>query len=217
MNSRNIINKNLAETVLNIIIVLLTLAGTVLMFTYAPEEGALNASGIENFKFYTVLSNIFCGIVALVHTIFCLKGKYPKWMIPLKLAGVCGVTITFAVVAFFFGPLYGFLRFYKGGNLFFHLLEPVAAMIEFIVIRRSVIPFKYTVIAAVPTFIYGIGYLSNLLINGIGGPWPDTNDFYGFVSWGYPVGILIFMCITILAFLVACIFRKISNSRALQQ
>ena len=56
--------------------------------------------------------------------------------------------------------------------------------------------------------------MSNILINGIGGPWPDTNDFYAFLSWGWPVGIAIFASITLMAFAVACIFRLISNKRA---
>ena len=134
----------------------------------------------------------------------------------LKLAAVCGVAITFAVVAFMFGPLYGFPQFYKRGNLFFHLLEPVVAMAEFILIRRKKIPFKYTIIAAVPTLLYGIGYMTNILINGIGGPWPYTNDFYAFLSWGWPVGIGIFAVITLMAFAVACIFRAVCNKRSMK-
>ena len=114
-----------------------------------------------------------------------------------------------------FGPLYGFPQFYKRGNLIFHLLLPLLAMVEFIVVRRKRIPFKYTVMAAVPTFIYGFCYMMNILINGIGGPWPDTNDFYAFLSWGWTVGILIFAGITVLSFAVACIFRVVSNRRAL--
>lgn len=204
---------NKAELILNLVIVLFMILGTILMFTYQPEEGALNARGIENFKFYTVLSNIFCGIVALIQVIFICIKKNSRVLIPFKLAGLCGVTITFAVVLFFFAPIYGLLKFYRGGNFFFHLVLPLAAIIEFIVVRREHIPFRYTVYAAIPTVIYGCFYLGNLLINGIGGPWPDTNDFYGFVNWGYPIGILIFLCIALLAFGVACIYRKISNSR----
>jgi hypothetical protein len=204
------------ETVLNIIIVIFAVIGIVLMLTGGPEGGVLQASGIENFKFYTVLTNVFCGIIAAVYLVLILLNKNTDKMSALKLAAVCGVAITFAVVAFMFGPLYGFPQFYKRGNLFFHLLEPLAAMAEFIMVRRKKMPFKYTVIAAVPTLLYGAGYLANILINGIGGPWPDTNDFYAFLSWGWPVGIAIFAVITLSAFSVACIFRAISNKRAVR-
>ena len=201
------------EIILNLIIVIFAVIGIILMLTSEAEEGALQSSGIENFKFYTVLTNVFCGIVASVFLVFEILKKDTEKIRVLKLAAVVGVAITFAVVAFMFGPLYGFLQFYKRGNLFFHLLLPVTAMIEFIFIRRKKIPFKFTVFAAIPTLLYGIGYLLNILINGIGGPWPDTNDFYGFLNWGWPVGIAIFTGIPLTAFAVACLFRAISNKR----
>ena len=160
-----------------------------------------------------MLTNVFCGIVAAVQLLFILLKKDTDKIRVLKLAAVCGVAITFAVVAFMFGPLYGFLQFYKRGNLFFHLLLPVTAIAEFIVVRRQRMLFRYTIFAAVPTLMYGIGYLLNILINGIGGPWPYTNDFYAFLSWGWPVGIGIFAVITLSAFGVACIFRAVSNKR----
>ena len=204
-----------AEIILNAVIVIFTVIGIILMLTSKAEEGALQSSGIENFKFYTVLTNVFCGIVALIYLVSIFAKKGIEKMAALKLAAVCGVAITFAVVAFMFGPLYGFLQFYKRGNLYFHLLLPVTAMIEFIVVRRKKIPFRYAVFAAVPTLLYAIGYLLNILINGIGGAWPDTNDFYGFLNWGWPVGIAIFTGIPLTAFGVALIFRAVSNKRGL--
>ena len=201
------------EFILNLIIVIFAVIGIILMLTSEAEEGALQSSGLENFKFYTVLTNVFCGIVALVYLVALCAKKAAAKLAALKLAAVCGVAITFAVVAFMFGPLYGFLQFYKRGNLFFHLLLPVTAMVDFILVRRKKIPFRYTVIAAVPTLLYAIGYLLNILINGLGGPWPDTNDFYGFLNWGWPVGIAIFTGIPLTAFGVANIFRAISNKR----
>ena len=203
-----------SEIVLNLVIVILAVTGIILMVTGTSEEGALQASGIENFKFYTVLTNVFCGFIALIYLICLLINKGADSLVALKLAAVCGVAVTFAVVAFMFGPLYGFPQFYKRGNLFFHLLLPLTAMLEFIIVKRRRMPFRYTVIAAVPTLLYGICYMLNILINGIGGEWPDTNDFYAFLSWGWPVGIMIFAGITLTAFGVACLFRAISNKRS---
>ena len=206
-------NRQTSEILFNLVIVILAVTGIILMLTSEAEDGALQSSGLENFKFYTVLSNVFCGIVALIYLIFVFAKKGTDKMAALKLAAVCGVAITFAVVAFMFGPLYGFPNFYKRGNLFFHLLLPVTAMAEFIFVKRKKIPFRYTVFAAIPTLLYAIGYLLNILINGIGGPWPDTNDFYGFLNWGWPAGICIFTGIPLTAFAVACLFRLISNKR----
>ena len=210
MNSKS----RTVEIVLNLIIVVFTVTGIILMLTSQPEEGALQSSGFENFKYYTVLSNVFCGLVSSIYLAVMLLKKDTDRMAVFKLAAVCSVAITFAVVAFMFGPLYGYPRFYKRGNLFFHLLEPLTAMIEFILIRRKKMPFRYSVFAAVPTLLYGIGYLINILINGIGGPWPYTNDFYAFLSWGWPGGIAIFTGIPLTAFAAASIFRAVSNKRS---
>lgn len=198
----------------DVIIIILTFAGTVFMLTGTPEEAALHATGIENLKFYTVLSNIFCGLTALSELILIALNKETNKFSALKLAALCCVTVTFAVVAFFFGPIYGYIQFYKGGNFIFHLIEPVTAIVGFITVKRSRMPFIYTVIATVPTLLYGFGYMGNLLINGVGGPWPHTNDFYAFLSWGWPAGIAIFTSITALTFGLACIYRAISNRRA---
>lgn len=206
---------NKAQIILNLIIIGFTIVGIIFMLTTPSEPGSLQAEGLENLKFYTVLSNVFCGIVSLIYVFFILTGRDTDKLSSFKLAAVCGVAITFAVVAFFFGPLYGYPRLYKNGNLFFHLLEPVTAMAEFIIFRRKPIPFKHTLLSAVPTMLYGIGYMVNILINGIGGPWPYTNDFYAFLNWGWPVGIIIFLAITLAAFAVACLFRHISNRRSL--
>ena len=208
--------KSVFDLILNLIIVGLTIVGIVLMLTGNPEQGALQTRGIGNFKFYTVLTNVFCGLTALIYLVLIILKKNTEKMSAFKLAAVCGVAITFAVVAFMFGPLYGYPQFYKRGNLFFHLLLPVAAMTEFIVVRREKMPFRYTVFAAIPTLLYGTGYMSNILINGIGGPWPHTNDFYAFLSWGWPAGIGIFAGITLTAFATACIFRAVSNRRAVK-
>ena len=204
------------EIVLNTVIVILAVIGIGFMVTGRPEEGALQATGLENFKFYTVITNVFCGAVSLANLIVLAagKGRGRDKMSAVKLAAVCGVAITFAVVAFMFGQLYGYPQFYKRGNLFFHLLLPLAAMLEFVIVRRPRMPFWYTVIAAVPTLIYGICYMLNIAVNGIGGEWPDTNDFYAFLSWGWPVGIAIFAGITLSAFGAACLFRAVSNKRA---
>ena len=207
-------NRSVTEMILNTVIVVLTIVGIIFMLTGKPEEGALQSTGIENLKYYTVLTNVFCGTVAALYLVFILLKKDTGKIRVLKLAAVCGVAITFAVVAFMFGPLYGYPQFYKRGNLFFHLLLPVAAMAEFIIVKRERMPFRYTVWSAIPTLLYGAGYLLNILINGIGGPWPDTNDFYAFLSWGWPVGIAIFAVITLSAFAVACIFRAVSNKRS---
>ena len=63
--------------ILNIIIVIFTIFATVCMFTgfrfmYGPEV-VLESSKLEMFKFFTVDSNIFMGIIALITAYYEFK------------------------------------------------------------------------------------------------------------------------------------------------
>ena len=61
--------------ILNTAISVFMIIGVLIMFTRKPDDNAMLTSvGIENLKYYTVLSNIFCGIVAVIYIIFaCFK------------------------------------------------------------------------------------------------------------------------------------------------
>lgn len=204
MNKRRLISD-----ILKIMIVLLTIAGVLVMIFGKTGSGSgLTAKGIGNLKFYTVLTNVFCGMIALI-SIFIKKSRV---MDVLKLTAAAGVMVTFAVIAFFLAPANPGLNLYSGSNLIFHLIEPLTAALEYLISPKQKQPFVYCVYAAVPTFLYGACYLANLLINGVGGPWPDSNDFYGFLNWGYPIGMCIFAGITLVAFGISCLLRKVSDS-----
>lgn len=68
------------------------------------------------------------------------------------------------------------------------------------------IPLSKTLFAMIPSFLYGTVYLLNNLINGIG-EWPEGNDWYGFLNWGLPIGIAIYLGIIIVSWVIACILR----------
>ncbi len=194
-----------AELICNILIVVLTLCGIYAMITNHASGTGLTDSGWKNLKYFTVLSNIFCGIVAAVKAVFVLiKKEFPVF---LKLAAAAAVGVTFLIVAAFLAPLYPELNLYQGGNLWFHLIVPLVAMAEFLFLgSKEKIPFRYTVFSAVAALAYGGGYLANILINGIG-EWPHSNDWYGFLNWGLPAGLAIYAGIVILNWLIAVILR----------
>ena len=115
------------------------------------------------------------------------------------------------MIAAFLAPMYPNLNLYEGGNLWFHLILPLTAMVEFVLLdipesKGNKIPFRYTFYSASFALIYGICYLANILINGIG-VWPDTNDWYGFLNWGYPIGLCIFGFIVLMNWLMAVLLR----------
>jgi len=203
----------------DLIITIFMIIGLWVMFSgHTKGDEILSTSGFRNFKYYTTLTNVFCGIVSLITAILLLvkKGSIGKTAMTFKLMAASLVGVTFLVVVLFLGPLYGHSNMYRGANLWFHLILPVTALIEFFFYRTegkkedANIPFSDTLKAFVPTIVYGLFYIFNSLINGIGYG-RDTNDWYGFIRWGYPVGILIFAVIVAVNWGVACILRIINN------
>ena len=197
-----------ALIIFNVLIVIFVTIGTIVMLNNHDSATGLTSEGIENFKYFTVLSNVFCGIVALLYLIFKIKDK--KIHILLKLMAASATGLTFLIIAAFLQPMYPDLNLYKGGNLFFHLIVPLLAMCEFVLIKTEKIQFKYTFISAILALIYGTGYCGNILINGKG-VWPNTNDWYGFLNWGWPVGLVIFVFIVIMDWMMACLLRFLNK------
>ena len=197
------------ELAFSLLILITAVIGTVMMFTNTESSTGLMAAGLENLKFFTVLSNIFCGIVAAVRLVcFLLSKRLP---IIYKMMAASAVGLTFLIIAAFLQPLYPDLNLYERGNLYFHLIVPLLAMAEFLIIRgKEKIPFKYTFYCAALSLAYGTFYLVNILINGIG-TWPETNDWYGFLNWGFPVGIAIFAFVVLMDFGIACLLRFLNN------
>ena len=197
------------EILLNIVILILACIGTFLMYTNHDPGASLMAEGFNNLKYFTVLSNIFCGIIAAIRLV--MTGLHKKMHVLLKLMAASAVGLTFLIIAAFLQPLYPDLNLYERGNLYFHLLVPLFAMAEFVIIKTDEkIPFKYAVYSSALALVYGTAYLVNVLINGIG-EWPDTNDWYGFLNWGYPIGILIFAMVVLMDFGIAALLRFLNN------
>jgi hypothetical protein len=201
--------RSIFSVILNILIVVFAAVGTVIMLSNQGDGTGLASSGITNLKYFTVLSNEFCGITAALWLVFFLLGK--KFPPVLKLTAASAVALTFLIIAAFLAPMYPELDLYENANLWFHLILPLTAVLEFIILRTDEkIPFRYTVISALPALIYGIGYLANILVNGKG-EWPDTNDWYGFLNWGYPAGMAIFAAIVLMDFAMAVLMRALNN------
>ena len=200
----------------NLFVAIMTLAAWCIAAFRVNPDALLVSRGLENLKYFTVLSNLLNGAVSLVYAIALLRllragsGEIARPLQCLKLAAAAAVGLTFLVIALFLGPLYGHRYMYSGSNLWYHLVLPLVSMLELCLLdREPVLPFRDTLWAGLPALLYGCGYTLNLLLNGIG-VWPDTNDFYGFVNWGWGVGFLIFGSIVLASWLLAVLLRALS-------
>lgn len=199
--TRLLINK-----ILGIMIVVFTVIGLIVMIIVNSDRSGLSDNGLRNLKYFTVQSNILAAVVAGIILVRTKGREEPGRVLYLmKLVATAAVFVTFSVVAFFFGPLYGHLHFYNGSNLWFHLIVPVVCIADFLLTEQSRDVRKRDVFfSAIPPFLYGSVYLANILINGVRNG-DVNNDWYGFVNWGLPVGIGIFAGIMAVSVLISLI------------
>lgn len=201
--------RQIISVILNILILLFAVIGTAIMIAVNSEGEELTASGLKNLKYFTNLSNELCGIVSAVWLAAEATGRKLPAVIKLMAASAAG--LTFFIVAAFLAPMYPDLNLYQNSNLWFHLILPLTAMAEFILLETDGrIPFRHTLFSALPALFYGLFYLVNILVNGKG-EWPDTNDWYGFLNWGWGVGIVIFAAIVLMDFVMSVILRALNG------
>ena len=204
--------KLLAGAVIDLLIAAAVLC-VFLYLVFRNSGGALSSAGLSSLKYFTTLSNIFEGIAAGIFAaqlIAVLSGRREspsRRAFLLKYTATAAVSVTFLVVMLFLGPLYSYPAMLRGANFWLHLIVPVVSIAEFIALEDHYrISLPQSFLCVIPVAVYGLFYLLNILINGVG-EWPHRNDFYGFVRWGYAVGAAIFAGIMVLGWLSGLVLR----------
>ena len=188
------------------------------MLMFSRSDIALTAMGLYSLKFFTVLSNLLLGAASLAYAVcfarFMRTGaRVPHWAYLLKFAGTVATTVTLMTVLLFLGPTLGYPLMFVGGNLWLHLIIPVAGIVEFVFFDvQYSLSFKETLVGVVPTLLYGIAYCANILINGVGTR-PYTNDWYGFAIWGLQYMPVVFLVMLLATWLFAVLIR-LGNTKA---
>ena len=200
---------------LDIVIAVMVFYAWARMIFQWGDNGTISAGGFRNLRYFTVLSNLLmtaASVLNIVYAIIALKlnKDIPSWVSKLKYAGASAVALTLLVVLLFLWPVFHVPGLYSGANLFMHLIVPVLGSLSFVLGGNKEIRFKDSFISVVPMLIYGAWYIGNNAINGIG-QWPDTNDWYGFLSWGWGSGLAIFAALILMTWGVALIMRDIHN------
>ena len=188
------------------------------MMAFGDGVEGLAARGLWSLKFFTVLSNLLLGFSSLLYAIClvrCRRGaasQMPRPVHVLKYVATSAVGLTFATVMGFLGPVFGFETMFTGANLWFHLVIPVAALLEFCIFDDAhELHLRDNLLAMLPTAIYGLGYVANILVNGVG-QGPTSNDWYGFAIWGLDKMPVVFAIMAAVAFLLALVIR-LANAR----
>ena len=199
----------------NIFIAVAAFGSWIAMSLYG--QSMLAEPGLSNPRYFTVLSNLLTGTAAVIWLAVSDRGgEGLRRAETLKFVAAAAVGLTFTVVMVFLGPLYGYPMMFTGANFFFHLIIPLVAAAEIIFLSDAAYTARDNLLAVIPTLIYGSIYLLNNYINGIG-EWPDTNDWYSFLRWGYPVGIAIFAIACVITWLIGLMMRKCNAAHRLKK
>ena len=211
--------KKKLSLILNIIIVILTIFASFLMFTGIKithgAEPILETTKIGMFKFFTVDSNIFMGIIALIYAIKEITNKeITKTMYKLKLMATTAVSLTFIIVFTYLGPISkdGIISLLQNSNIFFHLVIPVLSIITFTLFERTnKLKFKDSLYGIIPTIIYAVLYLINILIHMENGKVSPVYDWYWFVQNGVKTAIIVAPLIIIISYIISLILWKLNR------
>ena len=171
--------------ILNLIIFLATLLAYIDCFR--TEEGSWSASqGLGALRYFTLLSNLFCALSALLIACAALSGAVPRWIWLMKYIGTAAVTVTLLTVLFFLAPSAGYKNMLSGRDFHFHLCGPLLAIVSFCFCDRYYpLPFPLALTGVVPVLLYGSFYLYKVVLGPDEGRW---DDFYGYNKNGkWPV------------------------------
>lgn len=169
-----------ASIIINAAIAITTLAIIVCFFR---KDGAWQLrGGLKAFRYFTVLSNAFCAVAALMMAVGQLVGDPPRWILLMKYLGTVSVTVTLLTVLLFLGPTQGgYGELLHGENLYMHLIGPLLAIVSYRFLERPRMTFATALTGLVPVLLYGALYLYRIVLA------PDDRrweDFYGFNRGG---------------------------------
>lgn len=148
------------------------------------------------------------GFVALIYAYYqylVIRGKnekIPQNMGIFNLIATSAVALTFVIVIAFLAPGYGFNKMYKNANLFFHLLVPVVAIVNYLFFTKSdKYHFPLTLLTIIPSFLYGVVYF--IVVAALNGYGDLKIDFYMFGKDGPLIGAFNFLAVMSIAYALA--------------
>ncbi len=204
--------------ILNLLIFMLVVLASVIMFTgfkFMTDIGPkLQTNSFGMLKFFTVDSNIFVGVISLLFAmeeIRLLRGKIKDispLMYKLKFMATTSVTLTFFVVFAYLGPISkgGVKTLLVNSNLFLHLIIPVLSIIAFTIFdKEEEFKFRNTLYSIIPTVIYGIYYLINILIHMDSGKVSPLYDWYYFVYHGVWTAVIVIPLMLFITYILGLI------------
>lgn len=160
--------------VVNVLLFVMEIIGT----TFCFVDG-----GIAALRYYTVLSNIMCGIISLIYIVVLVNNLnsddfvIAKWMKTLRFIVVVCLSVTFIVVITVLIPTYGASSIsgylFERANLFHHTLCPLFMVIVYLLFEKEIkLGRREELFTLIPTVLYAIVTLTLNILKVMEGPYP---------------------------------------------
>ncbi|MDO4189666.1 MAG: hypothetical protein Q4D29_11840 [Lachnospiraceae bacterium] len=158
-------NRVVSALVLSVIIVLSSLISV--LFMLDPEYQSKIFLGVENFKYYTTISNFLISIIVMLTIPFQIEGikkqnyHLPNWVVNILYFGVGNLAIVFLATAFVIAPTIGINKALLGRfNFWQHSVSPLLSIILFLFVDKDHrIKLKISLYCMIPNVIYMIIYV----------------------------------------------------------
>lgn len=173
--------------VINAIVALFSVVAWLQLLVMGDTDSRkLAEKGLGSLRYFTVLSNLLSGAASVAYLVVrTTSGNgIPSWLLTLKLVSAAAVMLTFLTVLLLLAPQKGWRAMYASGNLWLHLILPVLAALDCcLFVPVGTLPFSSTLLAFLPTAVYGVWYIGTVLVFGTERD-GKVYDFYGFFQWG---------------------------------
>ncbi len=136
--------------------------------------------------YFTIQSNVWIALVALIGAVMMRSLSFPRWMSVLQLMMTVSITLTGLVYCFMLAPLMGEQAF-NLTNVLTHVVVPVVSVVDFFVSSRWLsLHGRDAWYVIIPPLYYlgfaSVGYVLNWQFA------PGVNYPYFFLNWGSPAG-----------------------------
>jgi len=207
---------------INLFLFISTIIVTYFTLNFGTVAGQVD-TGTTDGGFYiatfTVESNLFLGLVALISLIFALKSLKTKTALPrplltLYLMAATSTMLTFLTVLLFLAPVRAlngrnYFDMFLGPMFFFHFFNPLLAALNLIFFpTNKKLNLKSRLLSILPFALYCIPYLLNVVILKT---WPD---FYGLTFGGnYALLPLVFLVFSLVIFSISSLLSYCHNHK----
>ena len=97
-------------------------------------------------------------------------------------------------------------------NLFFHLIVPAVSILNFVFFEKTnKLRFKHTFYGIIPTIMYGMYYIINVLIHTENGITSPIYDWYWFVQNGVWTVIIVAPMIIVITYSISLVLWKMNK------